>query len=133
MTKSRLVAGLAPIAALVVACAGATNNTATDAGGSGGTSCNDIADSARKEVDAVIEAHRSCTQASDCKAVALSASCFDSCSRAMRADGEAEYTSARAKVDKTQCAQFTSQGCKLIVPPCAPPSPLTCTGGVCTN
>jgi hypothetical protein len=129
-----VVAAVAAVAAATaVACASTTNSATTDGGGTAGSSCSDLADSARKEVDAVIESHRTCTQASDCKAIALSASCFDACGRAVRTDGESAVDAAKSKVDKAQCAQFTSQGCKLIIPPCVPPSALACTGGVCTN
>lgn len=81
----------------------------------------------------MLQAHRACTQASDCASVNLSASCFDSCGRAIRTDGETAFKAAQDKVDKAQCAQFASKGCKLTIPPCAPPSALTCAGGMCTN
>lgn len=140
MTSRTLVVSSLLVALVSVACAGATSTTSggtpTDGGSSGatgGTSCTELADSARQEVDAVLQAHRACTQASDCKSVGFSASCFDSCGRALRTDGEAAFKSAQEKVDKAQCAQFTKQGCTRVIPPCAPPSALACVGGVCTN
>jgi hypothetical protein len=96
-------------------------------------SCSDLANGARQEVDAVVQAHRACTQASDCASIGLSASCFDSCSRSMRADSSSALKAAQDKVDKAQCAQFASQGCKLIVPPCAPPQAVACVNGACSN
>jgi hypothetical protein len=139
----RFVAVVGLVGALVSgACGGASTGSsggaANDGGSSGagagsGSSCSELADSARQEVDAVLQAHRACVSASDCVGVALSASCFDSCGRAMRKDGEAALQASKAKVDEAQCAQFASKGCKLIIPPCAPPSALACVSGMCTN
>jgi hypothetical protein len=134
MGKSRLVVAAV---VLLMACGGTTSSTSgtvapTDGGSaSTATSCNDLASAAQKDVAAVIEAHLSCTQASDCKSVALSASCFDSCTRAIRADGETALKAAQDRANQAQCAQFTSQGCKVTIPPCAPPSAVTCTNGKC--
>jgi hypothetical protein len=124
----------AAVSALAIAC-GATTSTsgsATD-DGANGPSCNDLQASARSEVDGVLQAHRSCTQASDCVGIELTATCFDSCGRAIRADGQANFQAATAKVDGAQCKQFLDQRCKNVIPPCAPPSPVACTAGLCTN
>jgi hypothetical protein len=136
MGKSRFV--IAAVV-LVAACGGTTSSTSGGAapadgggGGTAGSSCNDLASAAQKDVAAVLEAHLSCTQASDCKSIALSASCFDSCTRAIRADGETALKAAQDKANQMQCAQFTSQGCKVTIPPCEPPSAVTCTNGKCT-
>jgi hypothetical protein len=119
---------------LVTACGAtsATSGTPSDAGGTSGSSCNDLGSAAQKDVSAVLEAHRTCTQASDCTGVELSASCFDSCSRAIRKDAAADLKAAQDKADQTQCAQFTSQGCKVTIPPCEPPSTPACVAGKCT-
>ena len=132
--RGLLVAG-GVVSAVCVACAGATGGAAADGGSSGAAaqSCGELADSARQEVDAVLQAHRACTTASDCEGVGFSASCFDSCARALRKDGAAAFKAAQDKVDKAQCAQFAKQGCKLTIPPCAPPSAVACVSGVCTN
>ena len=122
-------------AAIVTACGGTTSSTSgsptSDAGGPAGSSCADLSSAAQKDVAAVLDAHRSCTQASDCTTVELSASCFDSCTRAIRKDGAAALKAAQDKADQTQCAQFTSQGCKETIPPCEPPSPAACVSGMC--
>ena len=122
---------------VVAACGGSTSSTSSgaapsDGGGITGSSCNELASAAQQDVSAVIEAHRTCTQASDCKSVALSASCFDSCARAIRNDATAELKAAQDKADQTQCAQFTSQGCKVSIPPCEPPTKPDCVAGKCT-
>jgi len=109
--------------AIVTACGSSTS----------GFSCNDLSSAAAKDVLAVIDAHQSCTQASDCISVGLSASCFDQCFRVMSTDGTAALMAAQDKVDQNQCAQFKSQGCKFDVPPCAPPMPLTCVSGKCSG
>lgn len=137
--KDAVRSGFAAALALAWGCAGATTGTSGATSSDGGsavgssTSCSGLANAARQEVDAVIESHRSCTQASDCVSVGLSASCFDSCSRSARADSEAARKAAKDKVDKAQCAQFVAQGCKLIIPPCAPPREVACVNGACVN
>jgi hypothetical protein len=124
--------------AIVTACGGSTSSTSgspatSDAGGTAGSSCADLGSAAQKDVAAVVEAHRSCTQASDCMNVELSASCFDSCTRALRKDAAADLKAAQDKADQTQCAQFTGQGCKVTVPPCEPPMPPMCVSGMCSS
>ncbi len=136
MDNSRLV--IAAVV-LVAACGGTTSSTSgtvapTDGGSATtGSTCNDLASAAQKDVAAVLEAHLSCTQASDCKSIALSASCFDSCTRAIRVDGETALKAAQDKANQSQCMQFTSQGCKVTIPPCVPPSPVTCMNGKCSG
>lgn len=124
--------------AIATACGGSTSSTSgsaapSDGGAATGSSCADLGSAAQKDVAAIVEAHRSCTQATDCMNVELSASCFDSCTRAIRKDAAADLKAAQDKADQTQCAQFTSQGCKVTVPPCAPPLPPTCVSGMCTG
>jgi hypothetical protein len=96
-------------------------------------SCSELAVAASQEVDGVLQAHRSCAQASDCVSVGFSAACFDSCSRAIRADGKPAFEAAQEKVSAAQCAQFAKQGCKVTIPPCAPPSAVACVAGACTS
>ncbi|HEY8077841.1 MAG TPA: hypothetical protein VIF62_27130 [Labilithrix sp.] len=96
-------------------------------------SCDDLAGAARKEVSSAIESHAACTQDSDCVETALAASCFDSCSRVVASSGAFDVKAARAKVDDAQCKEFAARGCKMIVPPCAPPRPPRCNAGACTT
>ncbi len=139
MTMRALLVFGGTVATVCVACAGATSSssggTTADGGTSGaaGSSCSELADSARQDVDAVLQAHQACTSASDCESVGFSTSCFDSCTRALRKDADASFKAAQEKANGAQCAQFTKQGCKVTIPPCAPPREVACVGGVCTN
>ena len=117
----------AAVVAIVTACGSSTSSTS----GTTGSSCADLGSAAQKDVAAVVEAHRSCTQASDCMNVELSASCFDSCTRAIRKDAAADLEAAQDKADQTQCAQFKNQACTVTIPPCEPPMPPTCQNGMC--
>jgi hypothetical protein len=126
-----VVISVTALVVLVTACGGTTSGTT--GGTTSASSCSDLASGAQKDVAAVIDAHRSCTQASDCTTVALSASCFDSCSRAMRKDAADALKAAQDKANQTQCVQFSNQGCKTTIPPCEPPTPPTCQNGVCTG
>jgi hypothetical protein len=116
------------------ACGGTTTSPSspTEAGTSSSTTCEALAASAREEVAGAIETHRACTTSADCVEVSLAAACFDSCSRHVSAGAHVEIDAAKAKVNGAQCAQFTTQGCKLVVPPCAPPTPPSCDGGLCS-
>ena len=121
-------------AAVIAACGGNTT-TPADANGASSTTptkvCSDLATSARSTVEKAIAANDACKQDADCIDVALSASCFDSCGRAVNASGKAAVDAARAKADAEHCATFKQEGCKLIVPPCVPPSPPACVEGHC--
>jgi hypothetical protein len=133
--RARCMTVLVTVAVSLVTACGATSSNSgspSDAGGTNGSSCNDLGAAAQKDVSTVVEAHRACTQASDCTSVGLRASCFDSCSRAIRKDAAADLKAAQDKADQTQCAQFTSQGCKVTIPPCEPPTTPACIAGKCT-
>ncbi len=142
VVKALTALAVTTIIGVVAACGGTTTSSSSGAGapstsdGGGATSgstCSDLASAAAKDVGAVIDAHRACTQASDCTTVELSASCFDSCTRAMRKDAAADLKAAQDKANQTQCVQFSSQGCKPTIPPCEPPTAPTCQAGLCSN
>lgn len=80
----------------------------------------------------MIDAHSACTSDDDCVTIAFSASCFDSCDRAVAKSGEADVKAARERVDAGVCATYRARGCKLIVPPCVPPERARCESGRCT-
>src|SRR5690348_12253048 len=94
---------VAALAIVIGACGGTTSassgsgapSSGDGGGGPSGSTCSDLASAAAKDVGAVIDAHRACTQASDCTTVELSASCFDSCTRAMRKDAASELKAAQ--------------------------------------
>ncbi len=96
-------------------------------------SCDDLANAARKEVSSAIVSHAACTQDSDCVEEALSASCFDSCARGVASSGLSDVKAARARVNDAQCKEFLARGCKVLVPPCAPPRPPRCHAGACST
>lgn len=124
-------------AASVIACGGTTNPSETSSGSTNGTSssasqaskCDELATAARTELDQA--AKRACTKNSDCVGVAFSAKCFDSCTTAIASDQKAAFEQARAKVDGAQCADFDKLGCKLVIPPCVPPTEPACVDGAC--
>ena len=135
MRALRVTVVVTVAASLLIACGATTSSTSggtADSGGASGSSCNDLASAAQQDVSAVVEANRACTQASDCKSVALSATCFDSCTRAIRTDATAALKAAQDKADQMQCGQFKTQGCKVTIPPCEPPTTPACVAGTCT-
>ncbi len=94
-------------------------------------SCDELAASARKDVDSAIQSHTACATDADCVEDALSASCFDSCARGVATRGVADVKAARARVNDAQCKEFLARGCKVLIPPCAPPGPPRCVAGAC--
>ncbi len=96
------------------------------------TSCSELAAAARAEVASAIESHASCKTDADCVETSLSASCFDSCARVVASTGTGEVADAKARVDGAQCKKFAEQGCKVLIPPCAPPRAPRCNAGACT-
>jgi hypothetical protein len=138
MQPSRVLATTLACSVLVAlgasACGGTTTSPSSpgEAGATNERTCEALASSARDEVASTIEARRACSTSADCVEVSLAAACFDSCSRHVRAGAEAEIGAAKAKVNGAQCMQFTTQGCRLVVPPCAPPTPPSCDNGLCS-
>jgi hypothetical protein len=56
---------------------------------------------------------------------------LSACSRAVAASGVPEVEAALASADADGCEPFIAGGCKLIVPPCVPPTPPVCRAGSC--
>lgn len=122
---------LALLGIVVVAC-GASSSPPVGPGGEPARSgCEEPANAARNELAAVIRANTACKVDADCTLARLAASCFDSCVEAVAVSGRAAVDAARARADAVQCKPFHERGCKLIAPPCAPPSPPGCVAGVC--
>jgi hypothetical protein len=119
------------VVAAVFACGSATSSSTGADAATGRTSCDELASAARQEVASAIDAHRTCSSGADCVATSLSASCFDSCGRAVRAGSQADVDAAKARVNAAQCKQFIDQGCKIVVPPCAPPTAPSCDNERC--
>jgi hypothetical protein len=87
---------------------------------------------ASAEVGKALDAARACAKDDDCTATGFGASCFDSCTRAVAKDHVAEVEAASKKASAGACRGFAGQGCKMTVPPCAPPQTSRCTAGLCT-
>ena len=126
------------LAAALAACATTAPPDATPAAttattSSSSTSCDALAGSARDEVAAAIASHAACTSDADCVETSLGASCFDSCSRGVAANGLADVAAAKSRVNAAACAEFTARGCKVTVPPCAPPRAPRCVAGACAT
>lgn len=115
-------------AAAIAACA-STSQTPVET--TSAPACNDLAASARKEVADAIASGATCSTDADCIETSLGASCFDSCARTVSTSGLAAVNAAKSKVDAAQCKQFLDQGCKVLIPPCAPPRPMKCVSGAC--
>jgi hypothetical protein len=128
MARSACMRILCLLLAVVPACASSPPPVETTAA----STCSDLADAARKEVAAAISSNASCKTDADCVETSLGASCFDSCARVVSSSGTTAVDAARAKVNAAQCKQFVEQGCKVIIPPCAPPGAPHCVSGACT-
>ena len=113
----------AGVAFLVVACSSSTS--------SGPQTCDDYASAAQSELQDAISGNLSCNADTDCTTVDFSASCFDSCSRVTATSNKANVDAARTHANANSCMTFTQQGCKEVIPPCAPPSGASCNAGTC--
>lgn len=82
-------------------------------------------------VQAVVDANGACSTDADCVSMAIGTSCFDVCTRTVAAAGRAAVEQALATEDERSCPSFAAAGCKLVVPPCAPPRAPTCHAGRC--
>jgi len=80
----------------------------------------------------VIAAHQACLHDADCQSIAFQSSCFDSCTRAVNVSGVAAVEAAVTRVNAGICANYQSDGCKLVIPPCVPPLTSQCVDGSCT-
>jgi hypothetical protein len=117
--------------ALPTAVACAATSPVPSTGPSTALSCDSLASKAASRVQPVLEAHRACASDADCVAVAQGASCFDHCSTSMAREGQGALTAIVGEVDAAECAAFEAQGCHVVPPPCAPPSPPVCRAGSC--
>jgi hypothetical protein len=111
--------------------AGAACGASPEAKSSSATECSAQAKPASDKVRAVIEANLACTADGDCMDIAVSSACFDQCSIAIAKSGQAAVEKALSDVSANECKAFTDAGCKVIIPPCAPPSPPACREGKC--
>lgn len=110
---------------------GGTEDSGASGDAASGPDCKSLADQAREGVRLTIENQLACKDDDDCTTTGLSASCFDSCSRPVKKSGAQMVQNARDKVEAAECKQFHELGCKLIIPPCVPPTAPTCVAGKC--
>ena len=103
-----------------------------EAKSSGVTECSAHAKPASDKVRAVIDANLGCTVDDDCMTIAVSSACFDQCSSTVAKSGRAAVEKALADVSTNECKAFADAGCKVIIPPCAPPSAPVCRAGKCS-
>jgi hypothetical protein len=93
--------------------------------------CEGASAAARDRVVAVASANVSCSADADCTRMDVRASCFDSCSWPVNLTGKGAVDRANTIVEAAECKAFNHAGCRLTVPPCAPPTPVACVTGVC--
>jgi hypothetical protein len=74
----------------------------------------------------------SCQTDDDCRIVWRATQCSDNCSTLTTRTIEEKIKAAIAEANATVCVEFRAAGCKLILPPCAPPSPPVCAMGMCS-
>lgn len=114
-----------------LSCACSARSSATGSNGSTPATCDDLAKQAYDRMNAFLESHRTCTQASDCVQVELNSTAFDACERMIASSAVDGFNATRADVDAHEGAQFQAQGCKLIAPPCAGPVAPACVNNQC--
>lgn len=93
--------------------------------------CNASTEAARTRVVNVVEENLTCTADTDCVRVEVRASCFDACSSSVNLTGKGAVDRASTLVEAAECKKFNEAGCKLTIPPCAPPQPVRCVSGKC--
>lgn len=93
--------------------------------------CDASTDAARTRVTKVVEENLACSADADCVRVEVRASCFDACSASVNLTGKGAVDRASTLVEAAECKKFNEEGCKLTIPPCAPPQPAHCVGGKC--
>jgi hypothetical protein len=93
--------------------------------------CNASTEAAKARVTKVVQENLACSADTDCVRVEVRASCFDACSTSVNLVGKGAVDRASTLVEAAECKKWNEAGCKLTVPPCAPPQPVRCVGGKC--
>jgi hypothetical protein len=96
-----------------------------------GEACGAPARQAADRVSAVTSAQRACSADADCIVVPQGASCFDHCTTVIARSGRAALDAVVADVGAHECREFLALGCRIEVPPCAPPGQPSCKAGLC--
>ncbi len=116
---------------LLIACAMLSACAPAPASSGGSADCNSRSVNARAEIAAVIDAHSACEKDADCQSIPFQSGCFDACTRAVNASGVSAVTDAVTQVNASTCANFEKDGCAVVIPPCAPPTPPACVEHRC--
>jgi hypothetical protein len=129
---SKLLATALALVAILPACASASVPGEPLAAPRSPAACASIAAKAAERVQGIASAQRACSTDADCVLVAQGASCFDHCTTSMALGGKAALDAMVADVDAHECREFAAQGCRVEVPPCAPPpAAAACRAGQC--
>ena len=96
------------------------------------TECAQQAKPASDKVNAAIEANQTCSADADCMTIAVHSTCFDACTTPIAKSGQAAVEQAISSVSQDECQAFAAVGCKVIIPPCAPPMAPVCREGKCS-
>ena len=110
------------------ACAGSGGPKGAPGEGEG---CKGRTTRAVQQVQAAVEKNRSCKSDQDCVLVAISADCFDACTRNVSVQGEKAVKAAIDAASASECGAFHEDGCNRVTPPCAPPALPKCNAGLC--
>lgn len=116
---------------LVIAAASACAGRGTSTPGAGADVCAASAAEANAQLQPIVAANLACDKDADCFVVSLSATCLDACSAAVNGQGRGELDRAVVLIEARECKMFKQAGCKLTIPPCAPPRTPTCQSGRC--
>jgi hypothetical protein len=128
----KVIAVLSLAAAGAVACA-TSSVPASSSASEGAPTCASTAREGSNRVHAAIAAHVACAADADCVVIPQGARCFDQCTTVVAKGGVSAIEAVVADVDARECADFAARGCRVEVPPCAPPpTTVSCRSGVCT-
>jgi hypothetical protein len=120
------------LVAVLPACASSSVPGETPATAQPAGACSAIAAKAAQRVQTIAAAQRACSTDADCVLVGQGASCFDHCTTSIARAGQPAVDAMVADVDAHECRDFAAQGCRVEVPPCAPPpAAATCRAGQC--
>lgn len=115
---------------LIVAASACSSGGASSPEG-GSDVCATSAAEANAQFQPIVAANLTCQKDADCFIVSLSATCLDACSATVNEQGRGALDRALVLIEARECKKFKQAGCKLTIPPCAPPRPATCQSGRC--
>jgi hypothetical protein len=85
-------------------------------------------------VDALDGSELGCSTADDCEEISIDTECHAACGAVVATEHKAAVEAAIAAQDATTCADYESDGCARVIPPCDPPlGSLVCQSGRCTH